>query len=153
MPSLGQLPDSVDEQVEVALKGEYAWWFRAVLDEFAFLGSDYDYRINLVEPHFRGCSVFFGRPEADLLFAFEPESELVIGEFWVRQAPGQNNVLKLDNLLAVRDPGWRSVRLRDDFPSVQAWVAATLTAWAVGLKAHAPDLLAGQFVGHLPWTD
>lgn len=49
------------------------WWFRAVLDAFAFLGSDFGYRVTKVHQHFRGNYVRFDGATFALVIAYDTE--------------------------------------------------------------------------------
>lgn len=86
------------------------------------------------------------------MLGFQSEDELLTAEFWVAWPYPSPNVIKVENLLAMRDPAWSGVRRRDDYASVRWWAEASMDAWARGLQTYAPDVLSGGTKGDLPWT-
>jgi hypothetical protein len=138
----------IQRQIEQAVTDPHdGWWFRAVLDGFAYLESEFEYRLDEVYQHFRGNYVRYSGLVFDLVIEHDPDDTgHVWAEFWVRddlrpeiQDP---RAFAVNDVLRVRDPAMRLPDLKRSHTS-RTQALEAIEVWSVGLRRLAPDVLRG----------
>ena len=130
------------------------WWFRAVLEAFAYLESEFGFRLDQVHQHFRGNFVRYEGPAFDLVIEHDPDDTGHVGaELWVhadlRPAVEHARAFAVNDLLRSRDPNMKLPDLRRGGCSRDEALDAVAT-WATGLRDLAPDVLRGAWPASVP---
>jgi hypothetical protein len=152
-PSSSDIPAAIKLVVSDPNDG---WWFQGVLNAFAYLDSEFGFRLDQVHQHFRGNFVRYEGPAFDLVIEHDPDDTgHVRAELWVRAdlKPGVEHprAFAVNDLLRSRDPNMKLPDLRRGGFSQDEALDALVT-WANGLRALAPDVLRGAWPADVPGT-
>jgi hypothetical protein len=140
------------------------WWFAGVFEAFAYLESEFGFRLDQVHQHFRGNFVRYEGPTFDLIVEHDPDDTgHVRADLWVRgdlpptvehPQPGVEHprAIAVNDLLRARDPKRTLPDLRRGGYSPDAALDA-LATWADGLRTLAPDVLFGAWPADVPWRN
>ena len=124
------------------------WWFGGVFDAFGYLESEFGFRLDQVQQHFRGNSVWYRGPVFDLALGHDPEDTghvsgdlWVHADLWVEEHP---RAFAVNDILRSRDPQARLPDLRRGGQTRDEALDA-LAIWGTGLRTLAPDVLRGDW--------
>jgi len=150
-PSSSDIPAAIKLIVSDPSDG---WWFTGVLDAFAFLESEFGFRLDEVHQHFRGNFVRYESPAFDLVIEHDPDDTGHVGaELWVHpdlKPPVEHpRTFAVNDLLRSRDPDRKLPDLRRGGYSQDEALDA-LATWATGLRDLAPDVLRGAWPAAVP---